>query len=119
MGYLAEWDAMVEAREQFSAAEKKKMKLSQDTLEGLRMTGMRNVMYIRTCMLKNYNNSIKVITEHLFTFLHSVCSFVEMARYLLSQKPGLFLLSERFNQDPLESFLGSSVHEEDEVITQM
>ena len=57
-------------------------------------------------MLKNYNNSIKVITEHLFTFLHSVCSFVEMARYLLSQKPGLFLLSERFNQDPLESFFG-------------
>ena len=47
MGYLAEWDAMVEAREQFSAAEK--MKLSQDTLEGLRMTGMRNVMYIHAC----------------------------------------------------------------------
>ena len=49
VGYLAEWDAMVEAREQFSAAEKKKMKLSQDTLEGLRMTGMRNVMYIHAC----------------------------------------------------------------------
>ena len=48
VGYLAEWDAMVEAREQFSAAEKK-MKLSQDTLEGLRMTGMRNVMYIHAC----------------------------------------------------------------------
>lgn len=29
-----------------------------------------------------------------------------MARYLLSQKPGLYLLSERFNQDPLESFFG-------------
>ena len=29
-----------------------------------------------------------------------------MAWYLLSQKPGLFLLSERFNQDPLESFFG-------------
>ena len=29
-----------------------------------------------------------------------------MARYLLSQKPSLFLLSERFNQDPLESFFG-------------
>ena len=29
-----------------------------------------------------------------------------MARYLLSQKPSLLLLSERFNQDPLESFFG-------------
>ena len=29
-----------------------------------------------------------------------------MAQYLLSQKEGLFLLSERFNQDPLESFFG-------------
>ena len=29
-----------------------------------------------------------------------------MTRYLLKQKPGLFILSERFNQDPLESFFG-------------
>lgn len=29
-----------------------------------------------------------------------------MARYLLKQKSGLFLLSERFTQDPLESFFG-------------
>ena len=29
-----------------------------------------------------------------------------MTRYLLKQKPGLFVLSERFNQDPLESFFG-------------
>ena len=29
-----------------------------------------------------------------------------MGRYLLPQKPGLFLLSERLNQDPLESFFG-------------
>lgn len=73
LGYLAEWDPGVQAREGFTATEMKKMTISQDTLEGLRM---------------------------------SVCSFVEMARYLLSQKPGLFLLSERFNQEPLESFFG-------------
>ena len=29
-----------------------------------------------------------------------------MARHLLALKPGLFLLSERFNQDPLEAFFG-------------
>ena len=31
---------------------------------------------------------------------------MEVARYLLFQKSGLFLLSERFNQDLLESFFG-------------
>jgi hypothetical protein len=29
-----------------------------------------------------------------------------MSKYLLSQNKGAFLLSERFNQDPLESFFG-------------
>ena len=29
-----------------------------------------------------------------------------MAKYLLPQEKGLFLLSERLNQDPLESFFG-------------
>ena len=33
-------------------------------------------------------------------------SFVELSRFLLSLKPGLFLLTERFNQDPLESYFG-------------
>jgi hypothetical protein len=31
---------------------------------------------------------------------------VSFAKYLLSQKKGLFILSERFNQDPLEAFFG-------------
>ena len=29
-----------------------------------------------------------------------------MTKYLLSQKPGLYVLSERFNQDPLEHYFG-------------
>ena len=29
-----------------------------------------------------------------------------MTQYLLAQKESLFVLSERFNQDPLESFFG-------------
>ena len=74
-------------------AEKKRMTLSQDTLEGLRMSGTHAL--------------IVIITLFIFVILyHAVYSFVEMARYLLSQKSGLFLLSERFNQDPLESFFG-------------
>ena len=43
LGYLAEWDEMVQLRENFTAAEKKKMTLSKDTLDGLRMTGVRNI----------------------------------------------------------------------------
>ncbi len=43
--------------------------------------------------------------NRVFIFL-LVYSFVEMAKFLLSQQKGLFLLSERLNQDPLESFFG-------------
>ena len=39
LGYLAEWDEMVQCRENFTAAEKN-MTLSKDTLDGLRMTGV-------------------------------------------------------------------------------
>ena len=39
-------------------------------------------------------------------YSHAVKSFVEMARFLLSQGEGLFLLSERFSQDCLENYFG-------------
>ena len=38
--------------------------------------------------------------------MHAVCAFVEMARYLLRLPGEKYLLSERFCQDPLESFFG-------------
>ena len=40
LGYLSEWDEMVQGRENFTVAGKKKMTLSKDTLDGLRMTGV-------------------------------------------------------------------------------
>lgn len=36
----------------------------------------------------------------------SVYSFIELAKFLFTLKDGIFILSERFNQDPLESFFG-------------
>lgn len=39
-------------------------------------------------------------------FLTAAKSFVEMARYLLSQEGLCYLLSEKLNQVPLESFFG-------------
>ena len=40
---FAEWDEMVEGRDNFSAAEKKRMILSKDTLDGLGMTGQEEL----------------------------------------------------------------------------
>ena len=41
----------------------------------------------------------------LFT-ITTVHSFVDMARFLLSNDENLFLLSERISQDPLENYFG-------------
>ena len=40
LGYLDEWDRSVKGRTGFTAAERKKMRLSDETLEGLRVTGI-------------------------------------------------------------------------------
>ena len=45
-------------------------------------------------------------SAHMHPHTDTVKSFVEMARYLLDQPGVKFLLSERFCQDPLESFFG-------------
>lgn len=39
LGYLDEWEISVQGRKGFTAAERKKMRLSDETLEGLRITG--------------------------------------------------------------------------------
>jgi hypothetical protein len=54
--YLEEWDKSVVEREGFSNNEKKKMTLSQVTLEGLRMTGI-----------------ILMCFELMYLFVYSLC----------------------------------------------
>ena len=39
LGYLDDWEKAVKERKGFTDEEKKRMMLSQETLEGLRMTG--------------------------------------------------------------------------------
>lgn len=80
----------MEERERFSIDDKKRMMLSQETLDGIRMTSILTIFSIKN--------------QAMLLFI--VYGFVEMAQFLLSQKEGLYLLSERFNQDPLESFFG-------------
>ncbi len=52
------------------------------------------------------DNKYAVHNYYNYYFLFSVFSFVDMAKYLLSKNDGLFLLSEKLNQDPLESYFG-------------
>ena len=75
-------------------------------------------MTLQRLLLSIYSVRVHVVLHvhvHVYTYStfpppypHAVKSFVEMARYLLSQ-PGeerLTLLSERFSQDPLENYFG-------------
>ena len=66
LGYLKEWDKSVRDRKGFTAAEMKMMCLSDETLNGLRMTGI----IIHTC--------ISIIADNVYSmppFLHvHICS---------------------------------------------
>lgn len=78
-----------------SADSKKKMMLSRETLEGLKITGEIAM-----------SNIILWLHGIFYSTLYSVRSFVEMTRYLLQQGQDLFFLSERISQDPLENYFG-------------
>jgi len=73
------------------------MKLSDETLEGLKVTGMTTYLFILWH---------QVFILNCFILYYAVTSFVEMARFILRQPGVKFLLSERFCQDPVEVFFG-------------
>ena len=85
------WEAAANARDDVPYDAKQTLLLSAETMEGLRITG--------TC------NSTHKINVMVFTTT-AVRSFVDMARFLLSNDENLFLLSERISQDPLENYFG-------------
>ena len=92
--YLDEWEQSVKAREGFSNSEKKKMLLSQETLLGLRMTGM--------CSQRKLQN----LHDNCFLYLFTVLSFIELVPSLFKIPGVKAFLSERISQDPLEKFFG-------------
>ena len=96
LGYLDQRESSTKNRVDLSASEKRKLLLSSETMEGLRVTGkIMHIMFELHCVL--------ILTVYFFV----VTSFVEMAKFLLSNgSPGFFLLSERVSQDPLENFFG-------------
>ena len=65
--------------------------MPESTMEGIRITG---------------DNPLNLFYVHIDVSHSAVKSFTELSRSLLS-KPGVqYLFSERFTQDPLESFFG-------------
>ena len=90
--YLEEWETSVNNRAQFSAAEKRRMLLSSETILGLRRTS-------------------KLCVYRVSFFHHYIgLAFVEFVRFLFSLKEvkqnKLAFLSNFICQDPLENFFG-------------
>lgn len=72
------------------------MLLSRETIEGIHITGLCDIMHI-ACLFNSY-----------YFINLQVKSFVELSKYLLSQPfmEGKYILSEHFSQDPLENYFG-------------
>lgn len=91
---MDEWEASVDGRNDLSDADKQKLCISRETLEGLRFTGM------------SLDCALLVIQLEILILFLAAKSFVELARYLLKQPGVNFVLSAKLSQDPLESFFG-------------
>ena len=79
MKYLEDWEASVDARQGFDTAQKKKMLLSTETLDGIRMTSKKR-------SIVNYN-TILANTSSFIAY-----SFVELVKYLFTV-PGVEVFS--------------------------
>ena len=86
----------MQALPDLSKSEQNRMCLSRETLEGLRMTGKCECSLLLLVLSGN----------NIFYFCHIVKSITEMVPYLLDVPGVSYVLTERFNQDPLESFFG-------------
>lgn len=89
--YLHDWETAVMARPKFSAAQKYKMMLSQETLLGIRITGIEYPI---------------LLYETIIPFFIAALSFIELVKYIFTIPGVKFFLSEKISQDPLEKFFG-------------
>jgi hypothetical protein len=93
--YLDQWEECVHRRDpkQFTTSQKKRMLLSQETMDGIRMTSM-----FSSCML---SGCIPMMLMKI-----SAKSFVGLVRYLFTVPGVKYFLSRNICQDPLEKFFG-------------
>ena len=95
--YLDCWEKSVHDREGFSSAEKNMCLLSQETRNGLRITGIYTTLYMHMYL---HNYFVSMYTHY---FSLSVNSFTQ---YLCTLPDVSIFLSNRLCQDPLENFFG-------------
>ena len=97
LNYLDKWDTSVQSRPDFTLAEMKKMKLSDETFEGLEVTGMTTYIY-------NYYG-IKPFILNCFISCSDIIIICWNGK--IHRQPGVkFLLSKWFCQDTFEVFFG-------------
>lgn len=91
--YLEEWKESVDKREGYTKAAKKRMLLSQETLEGIHFTSMSIILYGCACM----NVHMVILLAH---------SFIELLPLILDIPGVNIFFSAKLNQDPLEKHFG-------------
>ena len=90
--YLNDWDKWVYSNEKIPKGAKKYCTLPDQTIEGLKICGEK--LYFL------YDSTYAYFPSCL------VHSLTDVVRFLLSHDDIKFVLSERFNQDPVEIFFG-------------
>ena len=95
LNYILEWEKEANAKTEFTASKHKKMQLSKETRDGLKMT---STLYYFASESIYASLHILIITVAL--------AFCELGPKMLSIPGVRFLLTERFNQDSLESYFG-------------
>lgn len=108
LGFLSDWDEKSLGIADLTKKEKARLCLSRETLEGLRITGNFSFSILYFTMYRKilicYNKfSYTCIYRPFIYFTFSVRSFVELAKLLLYEGAP-YVLSARFNQDPLEQY---------------
>ena len=87
--YLERWKTWVNQNNEIPK-EAKPYQLPTQTIKGIKICGENKLFYICKSVI-------------IFILAHSLS---EMIRFLLSHEKVKFVLTERFNQDPLENFFG-------------
>ena len=68
LGYLAEWKKYVESDKSLSPADKAKMMLSRETLEGLTMTGKQDIVSTLYHACRSIQNCSLIPRPYFITF---------------------------------------------------
>ena len=110
LGYLKKWEESVAQRPKLSKTkgEKSKMLLSSATRKGLNLTGiLRHIIFSPLSLSHTQLHTLYLlIISFTAPYFCAVKSFIELTKILLPVPGVQYVLSEKFCQDPVESFFG-------------